>query len=202
MKNKMLIMLSLIISMHTGHSQDRKNQTNWASFKSLANDLGLCIYSIETSGCSPSDSILEALEDKQKNGEVFYFELDTNWANRRIRDWAIRNKSETEDYVMIYDIDQGYKRSIDERAASTHFSMFAILDKRLDYELVHIQAERGSMIKINANKENSIMNNTLWREFMSGRLGKLDTSLDIRFSGQVSQKVFEKFENYLMRALE
>lgn len=202
MKNKMLIMLSLIISMHTGHSQDRKNQTNWASFKSLANDLGLCIYSIETSGCSPSDSILEALEDKQKNGEVFYFELDTNWANRRIRDWAIRNKSEPEDYLMIYDIDQGYKRRIDERAASTHFSMFAILDKRLDYELVHIQAERGSMIKINANKENSIMNNTLWREFMSGRLGKLDTSLDIRFSGQVSQKVFEKFENYLMRALE
>ena len=116
--------------------------------------------------------------------------------------WAAQQQSSPEDYLILFDIDQGLnKRRKDPGLASNSLKMFVILDKRLDYR-ISSQPMGGRMeIRIMA-AGGTIMNNTLWREFMSGRLGKLDPIVPFMVEGDQLTERYEAFKEALLRYLE
>lgn len=172
--------------------------STWRNLSKATNRIGLCVYHVN----KPLDTAHEKIARKvkelsNKEGENHYFKLDTSWANSRLRDWAETNNKNPEQYFMIFGIDQRYLSQLfDSTGSSNNYSKFSILDVEGTYSInTRLKPDSSCVFYLKSDKENSILSNRLWREFMSGRPGRLQTEITIEFNGKDVIKDLSVFIN-------
>ncbi|WP_130287504.1 hypothetical protein [Aquimarina brevivitae] len=182
----------------------QKNEEKWQNLQAAAHRIGFCVYQVKETVCTAhqqkSKSKTAAYTETE---EVYYFEFDCTWANKRITNWADTNTTSAEQYLMLFDTDQkNTKTAPNTTTTSNSYGMFSILDCTLTYDYkTRVTASIGINATVIARKKNSILSNTLWREFMSGREGRLETTISIPLYGNNAAQDFEAFKeafiNYL-----
>lgn len=198
-----LLLICIIVSIFNfkSHSQSKKSNDNyWQSFIEAAHGIGFCAYHKQQETCNEHSQIkyeLEKINDPES--DTYYFQLDSIWAKKRLDKLAESKSSKSEDYLILFDIDQGsIKQLYDAPKTSNSYKMFSIFDLKdtLEFKII-----RGTFY-ISSNKTNSILSNTLWREFMSNRLGRLDSKIEISLSGTNILNDYNKFKHAFIRFKE
>ncbi len=198
--SKLPMLLCLLVYTQTASSQVR-DPTHWDDLQSAAHALGVCVYQVGNAQCREHDVILTNHKEALENDERYYFLLDSAWATRRIQDWATERSSDPMHYLMLLDADQGFERGPPKsRSTSSLPGMFALLDKRLSYQITSNGAGSDLSILLRTQQK-TILSNTLWREFMSGRLGLMNERLEIPMRGATSEDG-QRFMAVLKQMLE
>lgn len=187
------------------HSQSKKiNSETWNSFKESAHRIGFCIYQMQQEFCNKHAKTKQELEKislPESLDEVYYFLINPNWANNRLSNLAKNNQS---NYLILFDIDQkSFKKLYDSTKTSNSYNMLSIIDLKQEYQFKTYR-ETDSLITfyISSNKKNSILTNTMWREFMSNRLGRLETEIEITLNGINARKDYYNFKKYFLKYIK
>jgi hypothetical protein len=144
---------------------------------------------------------LEKISLPESLDEVYYFLINPNWANNRLSNLAKNNQS---NYLILFDIDQkSFKKLYDSTKTSNSYNMLSIIDLKQEYQFKTYR-ETDSLITfyISSNKKNSILTNTMWREFMSNRLGRLETEIEITLNGINARKDYYNFKKYFLKYIK
>jgi hypothetical protein len=202
-QKRCLIIICIIVSLFNfkSYSQTEKsNDKSWLSFKNAAHRIGFCIYHIHQEICKEHSQIKNELEKiSEPESDVYYFKLHHLWAKKRLADWAESKASKSEDYFILFDIDQNsFKQLLDSTKTSNSYKMFSIFDLKDKFEF----KMRWGTFYISSNRANSILTNTLWREFMSNRLGRLDSEIKISLSGTNTLNDYHNFKDAFIKFLK
>lgn len=188
------------------HAQSNKStDTNWNSFKAAAHKIGLCIYHTDWEVCREHSAIKsELVKISDPESDVYYFPINSSWANSRLNAWAETNTSHPSNYLILFDIDQhSSKKLSDSTQTSNSYGMFSILDLKQVYQFKERQqSETQLTFYISTIRENSILTNTMWREFMTHRLGRLDDKINISLSGINALYDYQHFKAAFIRFIE
>jgi hypothetical protein len=173
----------------------------WDHLISKAHDIGLCAYALNQNRCDLHDNEAQKRKQKTNEEEVIYFVLKEEWAKNRIKKWAEKYDSKQENVLILFDIRQGeYPVKSDKfKGGLNGFLLFDLAEgpkvtvRQLDEHTLRcsFKKEKGS----------PILYNYLWREFMTGRLGIIETStqFDICTDGNTGKKYLEfkaAYSNY------
>lgn len=199
-KSKLILfgVILLLIGVCKVYSQSLKlDDKTWGRLKKSAHKIGLCVFHIEKKVCSEHHKIKDELTrlDKEDDSETFYFLMNQNWAKNRVEKWSERNNSNSSNYLLLFDINQNsFRKLYHSTAISNSLKGFAILDLRNNHKLEQVYKPNSLIFKIKSGKKNAIITNSMWREFMTNRLGKLDSSLKIELNGLNAKRNFKKFK--------
>ncbi|WP_452596658.1 hypothetical protein [Pontimicrobium sp. MEBiC01747] len=186
----MKLILSLILFSSLSYAQNN----NWAKLKKSAHAIGFCIYNINEAYCNEHKAILNKHEGEEDE-EVHYFLMKEKWAKKRITDWAQQQKSHAKTHILLFDINQGfkYKNKLNNKKTNNRFYIIDLKD-----QLILKIGYKKYNITISNNKPN-ILENSLWREFMSGRLGLLKKRIEFNaFSKSKPNRHLKKFKKHFI----
>lgn len=198
------IIIFLIISFFTlkTYSQIKKsNNESWITFKNSAHKIGFCVYHVQQEVCKEHSQIKYELQKiSNSESEVHYFELNSKWAKDRLTSLAENTASKSEYYLILFDIDQGsFKKLYDSTKTSNSHRKFSVFNLKDKFEF-KMRRETSSRVDfyILSNRASSILSNTMWREFFSNRLGRLDSKIEISVSGSNALKDYYNFKDSFM----
>ncbi len=191
-----LIVISLcLISFSKSNSQDLFQK--WGDLKVAAHQIGFCVYNTEMPFCNEHHA--EKLKRQQEAGEeeVDYFVMTEEWASQRISKWSERQKRDRESGVILFDIRQGKHPAgvTSNRKPYNSFVLFSLSDS-IHFRNPRIISAHGAMVTVTCKEQGVILENVLWREFMTGRLGRLvkSTSFNILTKSDVKLE-YQKFQD-------
>lgn len=195
------IIISFIVSFSTikGYSQiEKTNSKTWVAFKNSAHKLGFCVYHIQQEACEDHSEVKDKLQNNSNpESEVYYYQLDSKWAKERLISLAKNNASKLENYFILFDVDQGYFAKLyDSTKTSNSYKMFSVFDLRDNFEFkTHRKSNSSIIFKIVSSRANSILTNTMWREFFSYRLSRLHSEIEVTLIGPTSINDYHSFKD-------
>lgn len=205
-----LIVICLLISLFSlkAYSQIKKsNNELWIDFKNSAHKIGFCIYHVKQEVCKEHLLIkneLKKVSKPESDSDIYYFLLNPKWAKKRLIDYSENNDSKPEDFLILFDIDQNsFKKLYDSTKTSNSYKMFSILNLNDKFEFkTHRETNSNIIFYISSSRTNSILSNTMWREFMSNRLGRLDSKIEISITGVNALNDYRYFKNSFLTFIE
>jgi len=194
---KIIIPLFLLLTISFGFAQ---NNSNWKALKKSAHDIGYCIYNVNEVFCSNHESIKSKYEQElQEEEELYYFVMKEDWAKQRVIDWAKQESLKNKYLVLFFDINQIYYLKEKDSNIRPNNSFF-ILDLEQEFEFKVFGKFKNKIIKcfLYQKTDDKILQNTFWREFMTGRLGLINNSVKFNmFSKSGIQKKYKRFKRNL-----
>ncbi len=196
MKYLIFIFCSLLFSNHSfGQNKKTTSQdSSWIAFKNTAHQIGFCIYHSSKNHCTDhSDEFFKREKETPEDFDTYYFEMKKEWAKNRLDEWEKRQIQPAEDFLILYDVAQNF--SLEKTKTETYnlFQGFILIDLTDSIEFVFSNNNNPEMI-IKSKGKNALMENTLWREYMSGRLGRFSKKIDFKLIGKNAEADFEKFK--------
>lgn len=198
------IIVSFFFSKTYSQSEKSDNE-KWFYLKESAHRIGFCIYHVKRKICNKHSEIKHELERINKSeSEIYYFQIKYLWANNRLNDWAKTKKSNSGNYFILFDIDQkSFKKLYDSTKTSNSYMKFSVFDLSHKYLFkLRQKSDYGVTFYISSNTKESILTNTMWREFFSNRLGRLDTKIKISLNGSNALGDYHKFKEAFMSFTE
>lgn len=181
------------------------NDKTWNSFKESAHAIGFCVYHKQQEVCNKHSGIKQELEKiSEPDSDIYYFTIKPSWANKRINDWAKTKESNADNYFILFDIDQkSHKQLYDSTKTSNSYTMFSVFNLKHKYQFkVRKKTDSDVIFYISSNSKNAILSNTMWREFMSNRLGRLDTEIEISLHGTNAVTDYHNFKEAFLKFIE
>ena len=81
--------------------------------------------------------------------------------------------------------------------------MFSVFNLNDEYQFkVRKSSKTELTFYISSHVEESILSNTLWREFLSNRLGRLDTEIKISLNGSHALNDYQNFKEAFLKLSE
>jgi len=78
--------------------------------------------------------------------------------------------------------------------------MFSIFDLKNKFEFKKLRETDFSLsFYISSNRENSVLSNTMWREYISSRFGRLDSEIKISLNGTNALNDYHNFKEAFMK---
>jgi|GEM_PF-1164316 hypothetical protein len=196
MKDKIVIILFYFFSNITfGQTEDKIN-SNWNNFKNAAHQIGFCIYHSSKNHCTDhSDELAEREKKETEDFDGYYFEMKKEWAQNRLQEWEKRQEQPAENFLILFDVAQ--KKSFEKSATETFnlFRGFILIDLTDTIDFTFQKKDLNlSMMTIESDGKNALMENILWREFMTGRLGRFSPIINFKLIGKNVESDFEKFK--------
>ena len=207
-QKKHLIIFIMIVSFFNlkSYSQTKKpNDESWISLKNAAHSIGFCVYHVQQEPCNKHSQIKSEFEKvSEPESDVYYFLLNPEWAKNRLTDWAESKAPIPEDYFMLFDIDQNsFKQLYDSTKTSNSYKMFSVFDLRDKFKFKTSRETDSSLtFYLTSNSVNSVLINTLWREYMSNRTGRLDYKIKISLSGINALNDYNNFKEAFIKFIE
>lgn len=185
--------MKLLLSLFLFSSLCYAQNNNWDRLKKSAHNIGFCVYNINQTFCNAHQSLKTKYEQETKEDEdVYYFLMQEDWAKKRITDWAEQQQGNPKTHILLFDINQGFMHRNKSNSPKAN-SRFYILD--LKNELILKTGYKGYDLTISHNNKPNILENSLWREFMSGRLGLLKKKIEFNaFSKSKPRKPLKVFK--------
>lgn len=198
------IITAFVFSKSYAQSKKAVDQ-RWNLLQEAAHKIGFCMYQVNRKICNKHSEIKHQLEKiSEPESDIYYFEIKSSWANKRLRDWAKTKKSNSADYLMLFDIDQkSSKKLSDSTKTSNSYVKFSIFDLKYKYQFkVRQKTASNVTFYISSNTKQSILTNTMWREFFSNRSGRIDTKIKISLSGKNAFNDYSNFKETFMKFTE
>lgn len=202
------IIICIIASFSTikGYSQIEKTKSEtWITFKNSAHNIGFCVYHIQQEACEEHLQIKDELQKiSDSDSEVHYYELNPEWAKNRLISLAKNNASKPESYFILFDIDQSsYSKLYNSTKTSNSYKMFSVIDIKNKFEFkTHRKTNSSVIFKIVSSRANSILTNTMWREFFSHKLGRLSSEIEVTLTGPTSINDYHSFKDKFINFVE
>lgn len=181
------------------------NDEAWNAFRNSAHQIGFCVYHIQKEACEAHLEVKRELEiASDPESDVYYFLLEPSWAKKRLVAWAESKDSSPENYFILFDIDQGSARQLhDSVKTSNSYMMFSMFDMRDEFMFQNSsRSNNGLNFKIRSKRAQSIVSNTMWREFMSNRSGRLENEIRISLKGPHAAEHLEVFKEAFQKTVE
>lgn len=200
MKCILLILCSLLSSNLSFCQNERtmkQDSSSWIALKNTAHQIGFCIYHPSRNYCTDhSGELAKREKENTEDLDVYYFEMKKEWAQNRLDEWAKRQEQPVEDFLILFDVSQ--KHSLDKSEPEktiNSYRGFVLIDltDTIDYSF-HKKNKGESMMMIKSDGKNALMENFLWREFMTGRLGRYTQKIDFKLIGKNAKSDFERFK--------
>ncbi|WP_156112492.1 hypothetical protein [Lacinutrix jangbogonensis] len=173
-----------------------QSDSEWKKLIKSAHNIGFCVYNTNQVFCDLHKSRYQELEKNYSNEdkEFFYVTMKEEWAKKRVVDWA-KNQSIAKEYlILLFDINQGFENDYDDYRRA-RFGFFVInLKDDLQFEVLRIYDKQPIRCIVYHENEPNILCNSLWREFMSGRLGALEKKVEFLVYNKNKRKfnIFKK----------
>lgn len=200
-----LLLLSILPSILLG--QEKREQ--WQRLKEASHAIGFCVYNTDMPFCNDHELEKEKREQAaSKDDEVFYFIMKKEWAAPRVAKWAQRQHKTPSSGLILFDIRQGKKPANVTRPQRPYNSFLLLsLSDSIAFNAWRTHDEYTAAFIVNSPGEQSMLENGLWREFMTGRLGRLvdKATFNIVVDGGVNskyqqfQQAFENFQQNFVR---
>jgi hypothetical protein len=192
MSKLILYFLAFTVSVQN-FAQTRSGK--WDQLQNSAHDIGFCVYNSVEKNCKEHviDTVrMNAIESDDQDDP--YFTLSEEWANSRTLKWGEVNHVDAENYLLMFDIRQGYNPTKNEKFKQSldGFMIINLLDSiNFSGRPIDNYVER---CEINSVTGKGILECTMWREFMSGRGGRIAkiVRFDILSENNV-RNTFKKF---------
>ncbi len=185
--------LSFLLALLFSFLSFFQNQSDWENLKNAAHQLGFCVYRIDETYCKEHIGEYEKRQarGKEEEGEVHYFELKENWAKKRIQKFSSFHERSAKDFLMLFDVQQG---PLPDSPDSYSYHGFIIIDLKNEINFIQIREDaKTAKCFIQSPNEYTMMENTLWREFMSGRLGIFSKKIHF-FTNNTDTKYYGRFK--------
>ena len=196
MKSKIIIILLCFFSNIAFGQTVNKINSDWNDLKKAAHQIGFCVFQSDQEICDEHKNELAKREKTApEDQEVYYFEMKKEWAQNRLTKWSERQEQPIEDFIILFDVAQ--KSSLEKSTTETFnlFRGFILMDltDTIDFTF-HKKDLNQSMMNIESDEKNALMENALWREFMTGRLGRFSQRIDFKLFGKNAAIDFENFK--------
>lgn len=195
MKFKFVFFLSIIFLNLSCSQQKRiiqQDSTSWDSLKNAAHQIGFCIYHSSHNHCTDhSDEFAKREKETPDDMDTYYFEMKKEWAENRLDEWSKRQEQPVENFLILFDVAQDFSLEKTKPETYNSFKGFILIDLTDSIEFVFFNKNK---IIIKSDEKNALMENTLWREFMTGRLGRFSPSIDFDLIGKNAEADFENFK--------
>jgi hypothetical protein len=207
-QKKYFIVVCIIASFFFSESyaQSKKStDEKWNLLQDSAHKIGFCIYQVNRGFCNKHSDIKHQLEKiSEPESDIYYFEMKSSWANKRLHELAKTKKSNSADYLMLFDIDQkSTKKLQDSTKTSNSYVKFSVFDLKYKYQFKDRQKTVSNVaFYISSNTKQTILTNTMWREFFSNRLGRFDTEIKISLNGKNALADYSNFKEAFMKFTE
>ena len=175
-------------------AQEKANP-HWVSALENAHGIGFCMYNANEALCSDHlGAKVEALENPETENE--YFAFDASWAKKRVAAWAKKQQDSVANFVMLYDIHQTSSGATPkEKATVSSLNSFMILNANASLAFTKEKSVASNFqFQFQHRTPHPILVNTLWREFMTGRSGKLVQEQTITLKGATCFSDFKTFK--------
>ncbi|MEM6964667.1 MAG: hypothetical protein AAF573_07880 [Bacteroidota bacterium] len=192
-----LIFLSFLLCFTCAHPKKITPTSSWEKLKSSAHQIGFCVYHINMPRCTEHDGEYERLRAiTPEYEEVDYFEMKATWAKQRIKTWAERQKMPSDQYLILFDINQGNRwEEKKSNGIINRYGGFSIFNLKNEISFQSKQkSEKELTCSIHSDVKDSILENFHWREFMTHRLGRLGNKIEFELEGENVKILFEIFE--------
>ena len=163
------------------------------------------MYQVQREICNKHSETKHQLEKvSEPESDIYYFEMKSLWANKRLHNLAKTKKSNSIDYLMLFDIDQKSSKKLqDSIKTSNSYVMFSVFDLKYKYQFkVRQKTASNVTFYISSNTKQTILTNTMWREFFSHRPGRIDTEIKISLSGKNALVDYANFKEAFMKFTE
>lgn len=201
-----LILVIITVCFSTSYAQSKNiDIEKWNSFKESAHKIGFCIFHVKMEFCNEHSDIKNKLEKvSEPDDDIYYFYLKQLWATNRLNNLAKTKKSNSENSFILFDIDQkSFKKLYDSTKTSNSYNMFSILDLTNTYQFrVREKTDTTVTFFISSNVKNSIITNTMWREFFSNRGGRFDSKIKIPLNGSNAFRDYQNFKEAFIKFTE
>ncbi len=198
MKINFIILLSFIFS-NFSFCQNEKLVAQDSSFtllKNAAHDIGFCIYHSSKNHCTDHEGeYAKRAENTPEDEETFYFEIKKAWAQNRLDKWAELQEQPVEDYMILFDVGQKSALEKQEEETINSYRGFVIINLTDTIDFSFRKKNIGELsMTIKSKNEFALMENFLWREFMSGRLGRFNPNIEFELIGKNAKSGFQNFK--------
>lgn len=201
MKYNLLILCFLLfsnLSFSQNEESTKQDSSSWIVLKNAAHEIGFCIFHPSQNHCTDHLGELAKREKASPDDiEVHYFEMKKEWAQNRLDKWAERQNQPVEDFLILFDISQKHSldRSEPEKITNSYRG-FVLMDltNTIDFTF-HKKNKSESIMMIKSDEKNALMENFLWREFMTGRLGRFNSEINFKLFGGNRKTGFENFKD-------
>ena len=198
MKLQLIILLSLLIANFSFCQNEKTTEqdSTWVTLKSTAHEIGFCIYHPSKNHCTDhSGEFAEREKTTTEDLDTYYFEMKKEWAQNRLEEWGKRQEQPAEDFLILFDVSQKSLSEKLEKETINSYRGFVLIDLTDTIDFTFHKKNKGeSMMMIKSDGENALMENFLWREFMTGRLGRFNPKIDFKLLGKNRKTGFEKFK--------
>jgi len=129
--------------------------------------------------------------------EVYYFTITEEWAKTRIENSTVLDEIAKGDFLVLMDIRQDTFLTKVDTTLKVYPSYNKLMILNLENDFSFSYKRFGSAMvnaKIKSSAQESIIENTLWREFMSARLGLLLTEVTFPIGQLDKIEAFHLFE--------
>lgn len=169
----------------------------WLNLNNAAHQIGFCIYHPSKSHCkNHSNELAKREKTAPVDLDVYYFEIKKEWAQDRLNDWSERQAQPAENFLILFDIAQNKPSEKSETETFNLFRGFVLIDLTDTIDFTFQKKDLNqSMMSIESDEKNALMENTLWREFMTGRLGRFSPKIEFELMGKNVETDFEKFKD-------
>lgn len=193
---KLIFILSFLSVLNFHSKSYEKKSDQWEQLKDAAHKIGLCIYNTEETFCSEHKDEFSKREQavNLEEEEVYYFEMKENWAKERVAGRVDFEKHAQENFLIFYDIQQGPFVFKDNSKAEISTRNFIMINLQDDFSFSQTTRTDGSLAcVIESDKENKILENVHWREFMTHRSGRLSTKVSFAILNPKAKPNFDSF---------
>lgn len=197
---KTILIFSLLgLSINLTFSQNNNSQDSlvWENLKTASLQIGFDVFHAahDYSSAFPNE-----LNKREKNSppdeEVYYFELKKEWAQTRIKKWATQHDQPINNFLILFDVAQKSSLEKEKDEMVSNYQGFILIDLTDTINLSLQEKEKNtSTITIQSDGENALMENFLWREFMTHRLGRYNPMIQFDLIGKEHQMAFEQFKS-------
>ncbi len=188
---------SLLLFFNISHTQE--NRDTWKALKESAHEIGFCVYNVNESFCDEHKIAKAKYEEEASEEEdVNYFVMKEEWAKKRMKDWAVKQALDENALLLVFDIDQGYENRERKSYLKPNYKYFILnLKDNLEFKIEKRSKKKVFRCTISHKQKPNMLENSLWREFMTGRFGLLKKSVEFNvFSKSKVKRRLKSFKRH------
>ncbi|MFY0624682.1 MAG: hypothetical protein JXR07_00185 [Reichenbachiella sp.] len=149
-----------------------QNQNEWQDFLNASHQIGLCAFRTNEASCQIHKKQTETRKNDALNEDMEYFSLNEQWAENRITNWAENRNGPKENFVLLFDLQQRLNPYPKERYQMP-LDGFMILNMKREIKVIGRPVSEH-VLKITLSTDSlGFLENRFWREFMTGRPGRI-----------------------------
>lgn len=157
-----------------------QNNAVWNELKASVHKIGFCIYNVNEAFCKEHKEARAKYEmESSEDEDVNYFAMKEEWAKKRVKGWAKKQMLDENALLLLFDIDQGYKYKFKKNRVKPNNKYFILnLKDDLSFKIKRLSKKQALKCAISHRSKPNMLENTLWREFMTGRLGLIKNNVE------------------------